>query len=165
LAEKPNKDYTPERIAKTTRPYVNIAWEYQEAFLVQLARCGSIMIASRESGVSYQAIRRQREKDELFEAMVQEAQEAFNAHLTEKLYERAVEGVITTEEKNANGDVVKQTRRFSDQLFMMMLKRRMPEYRETAQVDHNISGGIVFLGLTADDSKDWLDKHGDSKIE
>lgn len=116
----------------TGRPVVFTA-ERKALACAEYAHSNGITHAARAAGVSYQTLKRHLANDPEFAAAWEEADQAYCQMLLDSAHQR---GVIGWEEvkRAANGTITSEIQRYSDTIFMALLKAKMPSLFNPAQV-------------------------------
>ena len=150
------------------RPNSQLTEDQIQAYLDEVARTGLLMKSAKAAGVSYQTIKRFREEHDDFEALVQEALDLYREAIEEEIHRRAIEGVETPVFGNLGPGLgsgeVGQVRKFSDKLLELHAKRHIAAYRDKAQIDANITGGVLLVREPPESEEEWRKRHdGDSE--
>lgn len=121
----------------------------QKLFLEALSLTANVRAACVHAKVGRTTIYRWQEHDEEFSHQFHLAQSEANDLLTGEAWRRGMQGV--EEPVVSMGKIVLDRegqplviKRYSDPLLMLLMKARMPEFREKQQVEH--SGSIDFAG-------------------
>ena len=133
--------------------------------LEMFAKTGRISDAAMIAGVSVTTVRDHLNRDQDFSAAWEIARQQYCDHVTALVEKRGFEGI---EEPILGGkykdEVVAHKRVFSDSLAMMHAKRYVPEYREKQQLDMTVTGGVLAVASsfnnTARGLKDWKREYG-----
>lgn len=152
---------TPKRSLKVLTP---LEQREQVTFLQIAADTGDLTAAAKAVGLNRRSLWALRKQDRAFDAAVLDAIDLWRSHLESHLYERAVEG-IEEDVYNKDGDVIGTRVKRSDRLFELLLKRHCPEFRDTMQVEHNVSGGVVVVPQRPSSTSEWVEQHGKRPIE
>lgn len=100
-----------------------------DAFFDAMAQGLSVSSACKASGLARRTAYRMRQQDEEFSLRWADAHEDGNDAFQDEARRRAMEGVL-----QADG-----VRKYSDNLLMFVMKKRMPEYRDTVQVNSTVT--------------------------
>ena len=134
-------------------------------FLELLAQTGLWAHSARAVGVDPDTPRRLAKKDKDFELACAAAREHYADTVREAVHERAVDGYeepivyqgkIQTDEEGKPLTVTKK----SDRLLELLAKAKCPEFREKVDVDANIRGGVLVVGVQARSEEEWAERHG-----
>jgi hypothetical protein len=128
----------------------------RDAFLKALSACGIIGDAAKKSGITRKTVREHRDEDEDFERRVQDALEDYGDAVEREFQRRAVEGTVKPFFYQGKRVDRGKIREYSDALLLAALKRRKPEYRDRATIDHNVAGGVLVVGGKKKDLEDWI---------
>lgn len=124
----------------------------REKFLAFLRRYGLFYRAATYAGCSHETTRLYRKEHPEFEALVQEAVEAFRNSLEAELFDRAVRG--WEEPVYQKGELVGTIHKRDSQLLQMLVKGNLQsKYRENVKVDATVSGGVLVVpsGVSLED--------------
>jgi len=145
------------------RPNTNLTDDQIQAYLDEVARTGLLMRSAAVADVSYQTIKRNREEHDEFEAAVQEALDVYRETIEAEIHRRGMEGVETpvfgSLGANAGTGVVGHVRKYSDKLLELHAKRHIAAYREKAQIDANITGGVLLVREPPESEEEWRKRH------
>ena len=133
--------------------------------LEMFSKTGRMSDAAMIAGVSSSTIRDHLSRDQEFSAAWEIAREQYCDHVTALVEKRGFEGI---EEPILGGkykdEVVAHKRVFSDSLAMMHAKRYVPEYREKQQLDMTVTGGVLAVASSFNNTdrglKDWKREYG-----
>lgn len=131
-------------------------------FLESLAETGRIELSAVVAGVNSKTIRQYRAEEEDFAEAMQMAKEMFCGKLHEEAVRRAVDGV-ERERFNKDGDLVSTEITYSDRLMEILLKRHIPQFRESFKLEANVTGGVLVVPGNQTSMEDWEDQHGGQK--
>ena len=126
--------------------------DMRHRFLQYYALTGQLVKSSREIGISPTTVRTLRKNDPAFDEAMQEAADEFRESIEREVLRRAVFGV--DEPVFQGGEEVGTKRVYSDALLMMAMKKFDPSYKETHQVDVNVSPGVLAVPMT-ESEEDW----------
>lgn len=153
------------------------AEDAQDRFLATYALSANISVSAREAGVSRPTVYWWQEHDEIFAQRFQQAENAARDALFGAVWNRAVfgwtelvvnsQGIVYETEPVRNPDgstkldahgrpILRRgkpatVRKYSDSLALALLKAKLPEFREKAEV--NIHGSLDIIGLAAEADK------------
>lgn len=105
--------------------------------------CGQIQRACHEVGISPSTVRSLLKNDPDFKDAVDEAYGDFKEQLERELLRRAVMG--WEEPVFQQGVLAGTIRKYDSRLLELAIKRHLPEYKESFNVDHNVSGGVLVV--------------------
>ncbi len=108
--------------------------EVKESFLESLAEQGIVRTAAATAGVVEETIRRHQNEDPEFKAAVEAAKAEYLRGLRTEARRRAVEGTVTEEHFDAEGNLVRVKRSYSDSLLAKLLVRHDPDMVERREV-------------------------------
>jgi hypothetical protein len=114
----------------------------QATFLESFATMANVSSACDIAGIDRSSVYRWVHDDESFAAKWQEAEEKANDVLRKEAYRRAVEGVpdyVISMGKLVTGPDGQPltVKKYDTPLLMMLMRARMPEYRDTKNIDMN----------------------------
>lgn len=119
----------------------------QATFLESFACMANVSVACEVAGVHRATIYRWLHDDESFAERWNEAEQKANDVLRREAWRRAVEG--TSEYVISMGRMIKDdngepltVKKYDTPLLMMLMRARMPEYREKSQMDLNATGNL-----------------------
>ena len=128
-----------------------------------LALKGKRRYASLMAGIEPTRLQAMIHKDDKLALRQDDAKAEYKERLELELHHRAVEGerkAVYFKGKVVGFDIVK-----SDRLLETMLKAEMPEkYKNSMQVDGNITAGVLVINGTLDPD-DWENEYGDMRID
>ncbi|MHC4545759.1 MAG: hypothetical protein ACYSYL_14765 [Planctomycetota bacterium] len=127
-------------------------------YIQNLAMYGLKTKAADGTGFSHDTFERLRRTDEDFDLKCEQAMAVFRDSLEEVAIDRAKEG--WDEPVYQQGMMVGTKRKFDHTLLLALLKRHIPEFRDRATLDHNVSGGVLVVGDPQKTVDEWLEKHG-----
>lgn len=145
-----------------------LSQEQAEAYLAEVARTGLLIKSCKAAGVSYMTVKRQREEAEDFEEAVQEALEVYREVIQEEIHRRAIEGVdqpvFGPLGPGLGSGEIGSVRKYSDKLLELHAKRHIAAYRDKAQIDANITGGVLVVTEAPETEEEWRKLHnGDAE--
>ena len=178
------KKYRNPRLpAGFEKPHTKLDEERQQTFLNEYAKTGRMMHSSAVAGVSDQAVRNMVKRNEAFALAFDNAKEVFKELLEIEVYTRAVVGweepvvqkgevvfypctacrrkkeltaVCAACDQTGNGPMV-MTRRKSDRIFELLLKRQIPEYRDKFEMNISAQGGVLAVPIGPTTDAEWED--------
>ena len=121
-----------------------------------LANCGVVYRAVCEKGVSYRQWHRLCKDFKGLGELQQEALELYREKISMIVHNRATDG--WKEPVFYKGCLVGQIRKFSDRMLEMHAKRHVPEYRDRANLDVNVTGGVLVVHSGDIDKDKWLEE-------
>lgn len=130
--------------------------ERRRTFLDALSACGILGDAAKKARISREAVRIHRESDEAFNKRVIEALEDYGDAVEREFQRRALEGIVKPFFYQGKRIDRGKIREYSDALLLAALKRRKPEYRDRATIDHNVAGGVLVVGGKKKDLEAWI---------
>lgn len=116
--------------------------EAQDAFLKAYEKTANILTAAEQVGIDRTLVYYWLEHDEQFGFAYNLADKAANMRIEAEIHRRGVEGY--QEPVWQMGQYCGQITKYSDTLLIFYAKRRMPEYRDTQNINH--SGSIDISG-------------------
>lgn len=130
--------------------------ELRLRFLQLYSLCGQIQRSAQECGISPTTVRKLAKKDPDFAEAMAEALCDYKEAVERELVRRAVLGY--DEPVYQKGEQVGTIRKHSDRLLELLIKKLDPSYKEKAEVDVNVTGGV--LAIPATESKDdWAKRN------
>lgn len=111
-------------------------------FLAQLRKAGNVSLAARSIGMARAYMYEVRGEDEALAAEWDDALQEYAEHLEAEADRRATQGVTARLYFDEAGNVIGETRRYSDVLLMFRLKGLKPDvYKERVAAEHSGPGG------------------------
>lgn len=150
-----NDTATPQRARKRRQGQRMSAEEKriaQEAFLKAFASTANVRAACMKAGIDRSQVYRWQEHDENFGFRFKQATADANDMLFGEAWRRAVQGVekpvlyrggVVYEIDEQGKRKMITTREYSDQLLSLLLKARLPEFRDKTQIDLNTNISTV----------------------
>jgi hypothetical protein len=137
---------------------VEISKKKRKAFLVLLAETGNVKESALAVGYkSTDMLHRMRRQDKQFAAEWDIAVNAAGDLLEAEAFRRAHDGVL--EPDYFKGEVVGYTRKYSDTLLALLLKKVRPEYRDNSgNGGVNVKVGVAIMPSAAKDPVKWEEK-------
>lgn len=131
--------------------------------LNEICNTGVMGLACVACGISTSHFRRLRTDNEEIQALVDEAMSIYHDRLRWTIHNRAVDG--WEEPVFYRGEEVGSVHKFSERLLEMQARRHMPEYRDRAQMDVNVAGGVLVVHAPVMSREEWLKQHAEQNGE
>lgn len=155
----------PELDDNTCAGQVKLRASVVAIVLNEIAVQGTMIRACQRVGVSMGNFSMQCSRKPALKKLVREAKAIYGERLAEAIHKRGVEG--WEEPVFYQGVEVGTIRKYSDRMLEIQAKRHVPEYRDKAQVDVNVSGGVLVaaasVAVPPKDPKEaeqkWLDAY------
>lgn len=141
------------------KAHVTLTPERMLVFLEHVAKTGRRYEAALVAGVSYETVRRHRKANDFFAEAWETAVAIHRDGIDREIARRGIEGV--DEPVWQKGEFMGYVRKYSDSLLLAHAKKHDPAYRDKAQVDHNVSGGVLVVGMQAASTNDWMQRFQD----
>lgn len=134
IEDPPEDDetYTPKKFT----------FDKQKQFLEDFAKTGNMTVSAKKAGVSRQLIYHAKERSERFKRMFETAKEVAIDMLEEEARNYAVDGKVTYEEYDENGNLVAQRKEYSEKLLLRLLEAHRPDTYDSDEPD-GIQGDIT----------------------
>jgi hypothetical protein len=173
------------------KPHTRFDEERQQTFLAEYAKTGRMMHSAATAGVCDETVRGCAKRDEAFALSFDAAKEVFKELLEVEAYTRGVVGweepvvqkgavvyfrCATCKRKpdlmyecnacdgTGDGDMV-MTRRKSDRVFELILKRQIPEYRDKFEMNVTAQGGVLAVPIGPTTDAEWEDVYSGQQQE
>jgi hypothetical protein len=163
--EKPQPLPITVKNRRGQRRLENITVEAIEEFLANLAKTGVLYSSAEDCGLAYFTINRLRKEEPDFEAMVQDALEAYRDVLVKEAHRRAVEGWEEPVFSQKLGTEIGRIQRYDSKLLELLLKRHIPEFREKFEGEIKVTGGVLIAPAQPANTEEWLKQYGTGRQE
>lgn len=130
--------------------------DVKHRFLSLYRLCGQLQRAALETGVAPSTVRGHLKSDPEFKDAYQEAYRDFQEQIEREVLRRGIMG--WEEPVYQQGLLVGTIRKFDPRMLELAVKRHIPEYKESFNVDHNVSGGILVIPQI-ESKEDWEKRH------
>ena len=118
----------------------------QQTFLASFRKNANITLACRVAGIHRSMIYRWQEHSDIFSFEFKEAEQEANDMLLQAAWQRAVEGTLKPclsmgKQVYVGGEPLYE-KVYSDSLLSLLMKARMPSYRDSSKVEITKPGGV-----------------------
>lgn len=133
---------------------------WKEIFIAALLKSSNVSAACRKAKIARSFAYNERNLDAEFKAAWDEALEMALDDAESEAWRRGVKGTISNRQYDKDGNLINETRQYSDTLLIFMLKAHRPaKYRETVRNElTGPSGGAIRMAQEHDLSKLSLDE-------
>ena len=136
------------------RSYYSLTSVTAEIFLIHLANTGQFVVSARMANVATAHINYALKHDKYFPAHFNEAKQLWMATLEREAYRRGVVGIDTPIINNKTGQVLGHTKKYSDRLLELLLKKADPYgYGNKTQLELNVNAGVLVIPPSASQDK------------
>lgn len=182
---------SPNLPAGFEKPHTRFDEERQAVFLEEYAKTGRMIHSAAAAGVCDQTVRNLAKRDEAFAVAFDNAKEVFKELLEVEVYTRGVIGweepvvqkgqvvyyrcesckrkpdkMPTCEDCDGTGDgAMVMTRRKSDRIFELQLKRQIPEYRDRFEMNIAAQGGVLAVPTGPTTDAEWEEVYSKQEQE